>query len=202
MTTTSWKTPPTGSETTTNAGELLRVPAAQLGWQLFKVKVPLPSPTLPQDDHVTADTTVPPAQPMSMVVGCTCGFNPDLHDTTVGTLAAGATGGDAVVAVEGDDTEASEGSVTTLTADVGGAGELMANPTAKPMPRATRTTAATPIRTTVLGRIVITPTFRCPDEGTGFPGTARDLGLLARRWERRNPGPFSKPALRGVGDVR
>jgi hypothetical protein len=28
---TSWKTPPTGSETTTNAGELLTVPVAQLG---------------------------------------------------------------------------------------------------------------------------------------------------------------------------
>jgi hypothetical protein len=69
---TSWKTPPRGSETTTNAGELLRDPVAQLGRQLCQVNVPLPSPVpLPQVDHVTADMDMSPAQPMSMVFGRT-----------------------------------------------------------------------------------------------------------------------------------
>lgn len=67
---TCWKTPPSGSETTTNAGELLTDPAAQLGRQLLKVSVPLPSPVLlPQFDHVTADMETSPAQPMSMDFG-------------------------------------------------------------------------------------------------------------------------------------
>jgi hypothetical protein len=64
MITTSWKTPPRGSETTTNAGELLTVPVAQLGWQLLTVNVPLPFPLLfPQDDQVMADSDTSAVQP-------------------------------------------------------------------------------------------------------------------------------------------
>jgi hypothetical protein len=139
---------------------------------------------------------------MSRVVGCTSGFGPGLHGTTVGTLAAGAGAGDAVVAVECDDTEATEGSVTTFTADFEGAGELTANPTAKPMPRAATTEAATPIRTTVLRRMVITPTFRCAKEGNGLRGTARDLGFPVRRWECASPESLSIRSLGSFGDLR
>jgi hypothetical protein len=66
----SWYTPPTGSETTTNAGELPPLPVAQLGWQLFTVTVPLPEAALaPQLDHVTLDTDMCPSQPKSILVG-------------------------------------------------------------------------------------------------------------------------------------
>jgi hypothetical protein len=177
---TCWKTPPWGSETTTKAGELLTDPAAQLGRQLCTVIVPLPSPVLlPQVDHVTSEIATSPAQPTSMDVGRTWGFCPGRHDATVGSVDDGAMGGDAVLVGECDGTEATEASVTTLTADVEGPGELMANPTAKPMPRAARTTAATPTRTTVLRRIVTTWTSRCAKEGDGVRGAGR-LGFLTR----------------------
>lgn len=69
---TSWNTPFTGSERTTNAGELGGLPSAQLGRQLFTVKVPLPDPLLaPQDDHVTLEMDMCPSQPMSILVGRT-----------------------------------------------------------------------------------------------------------------------------------
>jgi hypothetical protein len=199
---TSWKTPLRGSETTTNAGELLRDPLAQLGRQLRQVNVPLPSPALlPQVDHVTADMVMSPAQPMSMDFGRTWGFCPGWHDTTVGALAAGAMGGDTVPVVEWDGTEATEAFVTTLTADVEGPGELMANPTAKPMPRAATTTAATPARTAVLRRIVIICTSRCAKEGDRVRGAARHLGFPLRWWGYANLGPFALPGLGGFGDL-
>lgn len=146
---TSWKTPPRGSETTTNAGELLRVPAAQLGRQLFKVNVPLPSAVLPQLDHVTVDIEISPAQPMSRVSGRTWGFDPGVHDITVGSLAADVAGRDAVVAA-GEASSATEASVTTWPPDGGERWELRASPAEKPIARAARTAAATPSRTTML----------------------------------------------------
>ncbi len=58
---TFWYTPPTGFDTTTKAGELLTAPAAQLGWQLFTFKVPLPDPVaLPHDDHVMVVIDISP----------------------------------------------------------------------------------------------------------------------------------------------
>jgi hypothetical protein len=172
---------------------------AQLGRQLCKVSVPLPSPVLfPHSDHVTPDMDMSPAQPISTVCGRTRGFGPGRHDTTVGTLTAGLKGADTAAVVEWDGTEATEASVTTLPADVEGAGELMANPTAKPTPRAARTAAVAPARRTVLRRIVITCTFRLAEEAS----VARDLGYLMRRWEWANPEPFTRPALGGVGDLR
>ena len=47
---------------------------------------------------------------------------------------------------ECDGTDATEALVTILPADLEGAGELRANPTAKPTPRAARMAVATPIR--------------------------------------------------------
>jgi hypothetical protein len=63
---TSWNAPPEGCDTTTNAGDLLTIPAAQPDRQLFTITVPLPiPPLLPQVDHVTAEIeTLLPAQPM------------------------------------------------------------------------------------------------------------------------------------------
>jgi hypothetical protein len=125
-----------------------------------------------------------------------------MHDTTVGTSADGATGREAFGVGECDDAESTEASVTTFTADVEGAGELMTSPKAKPMPSAARTMAATPIRTTVLLRTDITPAFRCAEEVDGAAGTDRDPGFPARRWECPNPGPFFVPPPGGFGDLR
>jgi hypothetical protein len=120
----------------------------------------------------------------------------------VGTLAAGAMGGDTVAVVEWDGGETTEASVTTLTADVEGPGELMANPTAKPMPRAATTTTTTPVRTRVLRRIVITCPSRCEKEGNSVRGAARDFRFPLRWWGYANLGPFALPALEGFGDLR
>lgn len=152
---TSWNTPSTGSESTTNAGELLRVPAEQVGWQLFKVNVPLPSAVVPQVDQVTADIETWPSHPMSRVCGRTRAFDPGVHDMTLGGLAADG-GGEAVLVGDGDPseateaTEATDASVTTLPPEVAEPGELMVNPTKNPVPRAPKTAAATPSRTTTL----------------------------------------------------
>jgi hypothetical protein len=124
-----------------------------------------------------------------------------LHDNTNGAAAVGNEGGNAVVLVEWE-TEATEALVTTLTADVDGAGELRVNPTAKPMPRAARTAAAIPARWTVLRRMVITPIFFCPDEGDGDRGTARALEFPRRRCEWANPRPLTALALGGFRDLR
>jgi hypothetical protein len=64
--TTCWKTPATGSETTTNAGELVTLPVAQAGSQSFRLNVPLPEPeVVPHADHVTfVRETARLAQPM------------------------------------------------------------------------------------------------------------------------------------------
>jgi hypothetical protein len=179
------------------------VPVAQLGRQLFTVSVPLPSAVLPlHSDHVTPDIDTAPAHPMSMEVGRTSCFGPGRQDITEGALVAGATGAHAVVVLECDDTEATEALVTTLPADIEGAGELRANPTAKPTPRAARTAAATPIRTTELRRILITCAFRCVEEDNRARGIARRLGCPIRRWKCADPAPFPLPVLSGFGDIR
>ncbi len=180
MITTSWKTPPRGSETTTNAGELLTVPVAQLGWQSLTVKVPLPFPLLfPQNDQVMVDIETSAVQPTSIVLGRTWDFDPGLHESTDGTLATG-NGGVGFVVLVAWDTEATEASVTTLPAEVDGAWELIANPTPNPMPSAARTTATRPVRRAVLRRRLITGASRFASEGEGALETRRDLEFRER----------------------
>jgi hypothetical protein len=75
---TCWNTPPTGSDTTTKAGELVIVPLAHVGSQLLTCRVPPPDPeALPQIDHVMVVIDMSPlAQPMEMNVGITRGVDP------------------------------------------------------------------------------------------------------------------------------
>lgn len=130
---TFWNTPPTGFDTTTNAGELLILPVAQVGRQLFTYRLPLPDPSLlPQDDQVMSVMETPPlAQPRYRIVGRTCGFDPALHDRTVGTGSAPAVVGTPAGTTTGPGVGVGDPCVVAAavtTALARGGRELMASP--------------------------------------------------------------------------
>ena len=78
-------------------------------------------------------------------------------------------------------------SVTTLLVDGEYGDELMTHPTAKPTARAARTTAPTPIRTTVLRRTEMTTAFRSAAVGDAGVGITRDLAPPTLPWEFAGP---------------
>ena len=88
-------------------------------------------------------------------------------------------------------------SVTTLLVDGEYGDELMTHPTAKPTARAARTTAPTPIRTTVLRRTEMTAAFRSATVGEAGVGIARDFTLPTLPWKCADPETPDFPARGG-----
>jgi hypothetical protein len=129
--------------------------------------VPCPPVAAPQADHVMSVTVMAPvAHPTVSFVGRTLDVDPGPQDRTPGTDAT------FVVVVRGEvvvDTDA-ELFEPPLVVDAVGCGEDLeptASPMAVPAPRATRTSATTPIRTTVLRRTVITLGSLLTTKGNG-----------------------------------
>lgn len=118
-----------------------------------------------------------PSQPMSILVGCTCKRDLPLHGTTLDGGASEAAGEVALEIADGDDIEAVAASVTTLLVDAEYEPELMVHPTPKPMARAATTPAASPTRTAVLRRNMITADFWLATEGRGAVRFTRDPAL-------------------------
>jgi hypothetical protein len=161
--------PFTSLKTTTIAGAL--------SGPAFKVPEPCPPVADPHADHLTPVTvTIPAVHPTMSFVGRTCGVDPGPQDSTAG---CGAT----VVVARGrvvvDTFAVVVEPPLAVDSDAGGEDlEPSANPIAVPAPRATRTSATTPTRTTVLRRSVITLGSRPATEGNG--SSSQQLQIASR----------------------
>ena len=118
-----------------------------------------------------------PSQPMSILVGCTWERDLDLHDTTLDGGESEVAGEVALAIAVGDDIEAVAALVTTPLVGAEYEPELMVHPTPKPTARAATTPAASPTRTAVLRRNMITADFRLATEGRGVSRITRDPAL-------------------------
>ena len=127
------------------------VPVAQLGWQLFTFNVPLPWPPVAARHKVqlmAVTVTAPVAHPTVSFAGRTWGVDAGPQESTAGTGATVVV----VVVAEGGVEEVPPCAVVvdvppSVDLVVGEELEPTTKPTAIPIPRAKRTSAAIPTRT-------------------------------------------------------